>query len=299
MTLRLVDKEKVQHPVSRLCRVLGVSRAGFYAWKRRRPSLREREDRELKREIQSIFAGSMQTYGAPRIHAELRQAHGVRVGRKRVARLMRKAGIEGVSRRGKRRRTTVPDPRTPPAPDLVKRRFQADRPNRLWLADITYIATYEGWLFLAAVVDMFSRKVVGWSMRDDMKAELVVDALSMAVVRRRPEPGLVHHSDRGSQFSSLAFGRTLRESGLLASMGSRGDAYDNAACESFISTIKSELINRRSWKSRDQARLAVFEYIETFYNARRRHSSLDYKSPAEYEKIMRRGREVSIRCARP
>jgi putative transposase len=201
-------------------------------------------------------------------------------------------GIEGVSRRGKRRRTTIPDPAAPPAPDLVKRRFQADGPNRLWLADITYIATYEGWLFLSAVMDMFSRKVVGWSMRNDLKADLVVDALSMAVARRRPEPGLVHHSDRGSQYASVAFGRTLRDSGLVASMGSRGDAFDNAACESFISTIKNELLNRRSWKSRDQARLAVFEYIEIFYNPRRRHSGLGQLSPVEFEIMSLNAKEV-------
>jgi len=283
MTFRLVEVERAQHPVLRLCSVLGVTRAGFYAWKGRGASRREREDRELEGMIHRVFAGSLETYGAPRVHAELRKAHGVRVGRKRVARLMRAMGIEGVSRRGKRRRTTIPDPAAPPAPDLVNRRFQADGPNQLWVADLTYIPTYEGWLFLSAVVDMFSRKVVGWSMRNDLKADLVVDALSMAVVRRRPAPGVIHHSDRGSQYTSLAFGRTLRESSVAASMGSRGDAYDNAACESFISTIKNELINRRSWKSRDQVRLAVFEYIETFYNTRRCHSALGYLSPAEFE----------------
>jgi len=291
VTFRLVDVEMAQHPVLRLCSVLGVSRAGFYAYKGRGTSRRERDDRELEGMIRQAFAGSLQTYGAPRVHAELREAHGVRVGRKRVARLMRAMGIEGVSRRGKRRKTTIPDPAAPPAPDLVNRRFQADRPNQLWVADLTYIQTHEGWLFLSAVVDMFSRKVVGWSMRDDLKADLVVDALSMAVVRRRPAAGVIHHSDRGSQYTSLAFGRTLRESSVAASMGSRGDAYDNAACESFMSTIKNELINRQSWQSRDQARLAVFEYIETFYNARRRHSALGYLSPVEFEKMSLNGKE--------
>ncbi len=210
---------------------------------------------------------------------------------------MRSLGIEGVSRRGKRRRTTVPDPAAPPAPDLVQRRFQADAPNRLWVADITYVPTYEGWLFLAAVVDLFSRRVVGWSMRDDLKAELVVDALGMAVTRRKPDAGVIHHSDRGSQYTSLAFGRTLRESGLVASMGSRGDAFDNAAAESFISTIKEELIKRTSWKSREQARLAVFRYIEAFYNPLRRHSALGYKSPVEYEKIMSKKEEEAALAA--
>jgi putative transposase len=283
MTFRLVDAEKAQHPVSLLCSVLGVTRAGYYAWRRRGRSRRALGDAELVSLIGRVFVESLETYGAPRVHAELREGHGVRVGRKRVARLMRQLELEGVSRRGKRQRTTIPDPAAAPAPDLVGRRFTASRPNELWLADITYLPTREGWLFLAVVLDAFSRRIVGWSMRDDLKAELVVDALGMAVTRRRPPAGVVHHSDRGSQYTSLAFGTTLRESGLVASMGRRGDAYDNAACESVISTIKNELIKRRSWTSRDQARLAVFSYIETFYNPRRRHSALGYRSPIDYE----------------
>ena len=190
---------------------------------------------------------------------------------------------QGVSR-GKKRRTTVADPKQPPAPDLVERRFEANVPNQLWLADLTYVPTSEGWLFLGIVMDMFSRKIVGWSMRDDLKAELVVDALAMAVTRRRPPAGLVHHSDRGSQYTSLAFGTTLRESGVVASMGSRRDAYDNAACESVISTLKVEWIKRHRYRSRDQARLSIFRYIETFYNPRRRHSSLGGISPDDYER---------------
>jgi putative transposase len=285
MIFRLIEAEKAEHAVSRLCSVLGVTRAGYYAWRARRPSRRALADRELGTLIGRVFVDSLETYGAPRIHAELRHGRGVRVGRKRVARLMRQLGLEGVSRRGKRRRTTIPDPAAAPAPDLVGRRFGASRPNELWLADITYVPTHEGWLFLAIVLDAFSRRVVGWSMRDDLKAELVVDALAMAVTRRKPPAGVVHHSDRGSQYTSLAFGKTLRDSGLVASMGRRGDAYDNAACESFISTIKNELIRRRSWTSRDQARLAVFSYIETFYNPRRRHSTLGYRSPNEFENI--------------
>jgi len=196
---------------------------------------------------------------------------------------MRELGIEGVSRRGKKRKTTVPDAKAPPAPDLVERRFEAERPNQLWLADLTYVPTHEGYLFLAVVMDMFSRKIVGWSMREDLKAELVVDALAMAVTRRRPPAGLVHHSDRGSQYTSLAFGKTLRESGLVQSMSRRGQAYDNAACESCISTLKEEWIKRHRYQSRDQARLSIFRYIETFYNPRRRHSSLGGISPDEFE----------------
>lgn len=285
MTFRLIDAEKAQHPVSLLCSVLGVTRAGYYAWRRRVPSRRALGDAELASLIRRIFVESLETYGSPRVHAELREAHGIRVGCKRVARLMRQLELEGVSRRGKRRRTTIPDPAAAPAPDLVGRRFTASGPNELWLADITYLPTREGWLFLAVVLDAYSRRIVGWSMRDDLKTELVVDALGMAVTRRKPPAGVVHHSDRGSQYTSLAFGTTLRESGLVASMGRRGDAYDNACCESVISTIKNELIKRRSWTSRDQARLAVFSYIETFYNPRRRHSALGYQSPIDYENM--------------
>jgi len=284
MKYRLIEAERAEHAISRLCTVLAVTRQGFYAWRRRGPSLRSLGDAELARLIVTIYDGSLQTYGAPRVQLELADEHGVRVGRKRVARLMRDLGIEGVSRRGKKRRTTVPNPKQPPAPDLVERRFQAERPNALWLADITYVPTHEGYLFLGVVMDMFSRKIVGWSMRDDLKAELVVDALAMAVTRRRPPAGLVHHSDRGSQYTSLAFGRTLRESGLVASMGSRGDAFDNAACESCISTLKQEWIKRHRYTSRDEARLSIFRYLETFYNPRRRHSSLGGISPDEYER---------------
>jgi putative transposase len=283
MKYRLVEAERAEHSISRLCKVLGVTRQGFHAWRRRGPSMRSLGDAELARLIVQIYDGSHQIYGAVRIHDELRDDHDIRVGRKRVARLMRGLGIQGVSRRGKKPRTTVPDRKQPPAPDLVERRFVAAAPNRLWLADITYVPTLEGYLFLGIVIDIWSRKIVGWSMRDDLKADLVVDALAMAVTRRQPATGLVHHSDRGSQYGSLAFGRTLRESGLVASMGSRGDAYDNAACESAISTLKVEWINRHRYRSRDQARLSIFRYIETFYNPRRRHSALGGISPNEYE----------------
>jgi putative transposase len=283
MTFRLIEAERAEHSISRLCKVLGVSRVGFYAWRTRPRSARELRDRELEQLIKAVFVGSRETYGAPRVHAELR-ARGVRISKKRVARLTRRLELEGVSRRGKRRRTTTPDPAAPPAPDLVKRNFVAERPDQLWLADITYLPTYEGWLFLAVVMDVCSRKIVGWAMRQDLKADLVVDALGMAVARRRPKPGLVHHSDRGSQYTSLAFGRTLRDSGLLASMGRRGDAYDNAPIESVISTIKNELVHRSRFTTRDQARFAVFDYIETFYNPRRLHSSLGHRSPDDYER---------------
>jgi putative transposase len=284
MTFRLIDAEKAQHSVSLLCRVLGVTRAGYYAWRQRGPSRRALGDASLAPLIGRVFAGSLETYGSPRVHAELRDAHGIRVGRKRVARLMRQLELEGISRRGKRRCTTIPDPAAAPAADLVGRRFTAARPNELWLADITYLPTREGWLFLAVVLDAYSRRIVGWSMRDDLKAELVVDALGMAVTRRKPPAGVVHHSDRGSQYTSLAFGATLRESGAgcehrptrrrLRQRRLRKRHLDN-----------QELIKRRSWTSRDQARLAVFSYIETFYNPRRRHSALGYRSPVEFENM--------------
>jgi putative transposase len=283
MRFRLIEAERAQHSVSLLCSVLGVTRAGFYAWSRRGPCDRELLDRELCELIEGIFRRSRETYGVPRVHAELQDEHQIGVSRKRVARLMRRLGLEGVSRRGKRPVTTKRAERAPAASDLVRRRFQAAGPDRLWVADITYVPTWEGYLFLAAVLDAWSRRCVGWSMRNDLKAELVIDALGMAVTRRRPRPGVIHHSDRGSQYTSLAFGKTLTETGVLPSMGRLGDAFDNALAESFFATLETELIDRRTFKTRDQARLEVFDFVEGFYNPRRRHSALGYLSPAEYE----------------
>lgn len=285
MKFALIDEAKTHHTVSRLARTLGVSRAGYHAFKKRPLCRRRAEDGILKARIAEIHQGSFGIYGAPRIHAELAAAHSIKVGKKRVARLMRELGLEGVSRRGKRK-VLKTSAETAPAPDLVHRNFSADRPNQLWVADITYIPTWEGWLFLAAIIDACTRRCCGWSMRDDLKAELVVDALGMAVTLRRPESGLIHHSDRGSQYGSLALGKTLRDSGIMASMGSRGDAYDNAAAESFMATIKTELIHRNRFKTKDEARLAIFRYIEGFYNPLRRHSALGFMSPAEYERML-------------
>lgn len=284
MTFQLIDQERTHHAVSRLCSVLNVSRQGYWAWKHRPLSRRRLEDERLKPLIRQAWRASDNTYGAPRLHAELRLARGVRVGKKRVARLMRELEIQGVSRRRGRVRTTIADKRAAPAPDLVKRDFSASRPDETWVADITYVPTHEGWLFLAAVMDLYSRKIVGWSMRDDLEAPLVVDAISMAITRRHPAAGLVHHSDRGSQYASVAMGRTLRDSKMMASMGSKGDPWDNASAESCISTIKNELVKRRTFVTRDQARLALFRYIESFYNPLRRHSSLAMLSPDEYER---------------
>jgi putative transposase len=282
MKYRLIDAEKPHHTVSRLACALGVSRAGYYAWARRPPSKRSLADAALARRIEQIHEQTDGIYGAPRIYAELAD-EGVHVGRKRVARQLRQAGLAGVSKR-RGYRTTTPGGEAPAAPDLVARKFTAERPNELWFADITYVPTWQGWLYLAAVVDACSRYCVGWSMRDDLSADLVYDALGMAVTRRRPAGELIHHSDRGSQYRSLAYGRLLRESQIMPSMGSRGDAYDNAAMESFMATIKKELIHRRRFKTRDEARLAIFKYIETFYNPLRRHSSLGQRSPLNYER---------------
>jgi putative transposase len=283
MTFQLIEQERAHHAVSRLCSVLNVTRQGYWAWKQRPASRRRLEDEWLKRRILAAWTKSDRTYGAPRLHAELRLAGGVKVGKKRVARLMRELEIQGVSRRRGRVRTTIPDKRAAPAPDLVNRNFTAARPDETWVADITYVPTHEGWLFLAAVMDLYSRKIVGWSMRDDLEAPLVVDAISMAITRRKPKPGLVHHSDRGSQYASIAMGRTLRDSKIMASMGSKGDPWDNACAESCISTIKNELVKRHTFTTRDQARLALFRYIESFYNPLRRHSSLEMRSPDDYE----------------
>jgi putative transposase len=236
--------------------------------------------------IKQIHKDSRETYGVPRIHAELEDDHGVRIARKRVARLMRRLGIEGVSRRGKRPVTTVRSAEAPAADDLVHRQFRAPEPNRLWVADITYVPTREGYLFLAAVIDAFSRRCVGWSMRADLRAELVLDALGMALTQRRPTPGLVHHSARGSQYTSLAFGKTLADAGVLQSVGRRGDAFDNAVAESFFATLETELFDRVAFESRDHATLQVFDYIEGFYNPRRRHSTLGFLSPIRYEESL-------------
>ena len=295
MKFTLIAEEKTRHPVSRLAGVLGVSRTGYHNWEKREPSARKTADEQLKVRIKEIHSASFGIYGAPRIHAELSDAHGINVGRKRVARLMCELGIEGVSRRGKRRvkKSTA---EAPAAPDLVKRDFSATSPNELWVADITYIPTWEGWLFLAAIIDMCTKRCCGWSMRGDLTADLVVDALGMAVTLRRPRGDTIHHSDRGSQYRSLALGKTLKDSGIMASMGSKGDAFDNAAAESFMATIKTELIYRNRFKTKDEARLAVFKYIEGFYNPTRRHSALGYKSPAEYEKMLM-GREQTAAAA--
>ena len=264
-----------------MCGTLGVSPSGYYAWRKRPLSPRARRDVELSAEIEAIHRVSRGTYGAPRIHAEL-GARGIHVGRKRVARLMRHVGVQGVSRR-KQFRTTVRDDNARPAPDLVDRKFVAAGPDRLWVADITYVPTWAGFLYLAVVLDAWSRRVIGWAMETHLRTELVLAALNMAVAQRRPTD-VIHHSDQGCQYTSLAFGGRCREAGVRPSMGSVGDAYDNAMCESFFATLECELLDRRRFRTQAEARLAIFDFIEGWYNPRRRHSALDYLSPMAYEK---------------
>ena len=244
-----------------MCRLLGVSTSGYYAWRRRGPSRRAQENEELSRRIAAIHAASRGTYGARRVHAEL-QAQGVRVSRQRVARLMRAGGREGVTRR--RRRCTTRAANRAAAPDLVQRRFEAAAPNRLWVADLTYVATPEGFLYVAMVLDVFSRKVVGWAMSARQTVELVQGALEMAIETRAPR-GVVLHSDQGSQYTALAFTRRCAEAGIQRSMGAVGDCFDNAMAESFFATLECELLQRAPFASREQAHVEIFRFLEAFY----------------------------------
>lgn len=279
---QFIHTEKQNFPVKIMARVLEVSRPAYYAWAKRPPSTRQLGDRDLTRQIKEIHAANRGVYGAPRIHAELRMALGIKVSRKRVERLMGEARISGLVKK-KRGKTTISVPGVRVADDLVLREFKAEEPNRIWSADITYLRTWEGWVYLAAVQDLYSRKIVGWAMADHMRAELVTDALKMAVHRRRPEPGLIHHSDQGSQYVSLAFGQATRANGIARSMGKVGSAYDNSVAETFFATLKKELIYRRSWQTRNEIRTEVFDYIEGFYNRKRRHSYLGWLTPSEFE----------------
>jgi putative transposase len=263
-----------------MCRVLGVSPSGYYAWRYCKPSARARKNAELCEKIRSYHETSRETYGSPRIHADLAD-EGIRVGRKRVARLMRAAGLQGISRR-KGPRTTVRDAQNRPTLDLVNRNFTALAPNRLWVADITHVPTLVGFLYLAVVLDVFSRRIVGWSMADHMRTELLLDALNMAC-HQRPPTEVIHHSDQGSQYTSVAFGHRCHQAHIRVSMGSVGDCYDNAMCESFFATLECELFDRCRFGSHAEARMAIFSFIEGWYNPRRRHSSLDYLSPMAYE----------------
>jgi transposase InsO family protein len=272
------------------CRVLRVSTSGYYDWRERPVSARAVQDQALTVQIREIHAYSRGTYGAPRVHAELRLGRSVRCSRKRVARLMRQARLCGIYRRRRKRGQPAP----PVHDDLVQRRFQADRPDRLWLTDITEHPTREGKVYLAAVLDVYARRIVGWSIADHLRAELVVDALEMARWRRRPARGeTALHSDRGVQYTSWAFGRRLREAGLLGSMGRVGSAYDNAMMESFFSTLQRELLNRQRWQTRRELASAIFEWIEAWYNPHRRHSLIGYLSPVDYERLYTPGEDAA------
>jgi putative transposase len=280
-----VSENQAVYPIATMCRLLGLSTSGYYAWAKRSPSRRAREDSVLLAEIRMAHIASHGTYGAPRIQIDLAEK-GFCVGRKRVARLMAAAGIIGVSRR--KFVTTTIKGAGRPAPDLVDRNFTAEKPDQLWVADITYVPTSVGFLYLAVVLDACSRRIVGWSMATTLATSLVLDALEMALTTRRPND-VIHHSDQGSQYTSLEFGRRCREAGVRPSMGSVGDAYDNAMCESFFATLECELLARRRFKTQAEARMALFQFIEGFYNRRRRHSSIGYLSPIDYERRLLAG----------
>ena len=281
-------------PVALSCRLVGLPRASFYTWRarqagRRAPSARARADGALTERIRTIHQASQGTYGSPRVHAELRGA-GIRCGGKRVARLMRQGQLVGIQRRRRTPRTTLADPRATPAPDRLERDFTATAPNQRWVSDITYVATDKGWLYLAVVLDLFSRKVVGWATADHLRAELVLDALDLALHTRCPRlptgapTGGVFHSDHGTQYTATAFRQRLEQVGLVASMGTVGDCFDNAAAESFFGTLKTELLHRQAWPTHAAARSAIFRYIHAWYNPRRRHSTLGYASPDQFER---------------
>ena len=288
---RFIEAEREEErSVNRACAVLEVSRAAWYEWSKQEPSLREREDLELTEKVKTVFKSSRQTYGSPRVHSELRQ-RGLRCSRKRVERLMRQEGLQGRPPK-RRRRTTIPDPEPPPESiDLIGRRFDPSELalNACWAGDITYVRTWEGWMYLATVIDLASRRVVGWAMADHMRAELVCEALQMAIARRRPGPGLIFHSDRGSQYTSKLFRGLLERHGIRQSLARPRQCWDNAVAEAFWSTLKIELVQRQAWPTRAVARQAVFEWIESFYNLRRLHSSLGYRTPAAYEAALTSG----------
>jgi putative transposase len=273
---------QADHAIATVCRVLGISPSGYYAWQRRPPSTRAQQDAELTMKIHTIHLESRGTYGAPRVHAEL-AAQRIRVGRKRVARLMRMACVQGVSRR-KWVTTTTRDPQARAAPDLVQRNFHAAGTDQLWVADITYVPTGAGFLYLAVVLDAWSRRVIGWAMATHLRTELVLTALDMALAQRRPH-GVVHHSDHGCQYTAIAYGQRCLAFGVRPSMGSVGDAYDNALCESFFATLECELLDRERFRTPAEARRALFDYIEGWYNSQRRHSALGYESPLHYERL--------------
>lgn len=283
MRFAFIDAEKAHFPVSFMCRKLQVSRQGYYAWRRREPSEHEKRDKQLSIAISAIHTEFKGVYGSPRITDELKD-HGEHVSRKRVARLMREQDLTGELPK-RFRRTTDSEHDLPVAPNLVDRRFDVERPDLVWVGDITYIRTWEGWMYLAVVIDLFSRRVIGWAAADHMRTELATEALTKAVDLRGQPLDVIHHSDRGSQYASEAYQALLDKYGMRCSMSRKADCWDNAVAESFFKTIKNELIHRRPWPTRAAARMAIAEYIDGFYNCRRRHSTLGSMSPLEYEMI--------------
>jgi len=277
-----IETEKACFPIALMCRMLAVSRAGFYAWRRRPVARRTRQDGTLAVAVAAIYAEHHGRYGSPRVQMELRE-RGQRSGRKRIARLMRRQGLRA---RPRRRYRTTTDSRhgLPVSPNLLARRFAVAQPNTAWVTDMTYLWTAQGWLYLAVIIDLFSRRVVGWSMSERIDRKLALDALRMALAQRRPPRGLIHHSDRGSQYASGDYQRLLATNGIVGSMSRRGDCWDNAVAESFFASLKLELVYQVQWRTRAEVRTAIFEYIELFYNRRRRHSSLAYLSPVEFER---------------
>ena len=273
-----------KYKIAEMCRVLGVSRQGYHKWRKRKPSAHAVRDAELASKVREVWESSRRTYGSPRVFMRLRR-DGVSTSEKRVARIMRERGWAGVSRRcakspdGREKRVSRKDG----APDLVKRHFDADGPDQAWFADITYVRTHQGWLYLAVVTGIWSRRIVGWSMGDRIDARLADDALRMAIARRRPQEGCLHHSDHGSQYASLVIGKTMRDNGIRPSMGSVDSPWDNAPTESLMGTIKSECVHAKTYRDREQAALEIFEYMECFYNRLRIHSALGYMSPVEFE----------------
>jgi len=272
----------VEFDVALLCRELDVSRSGYYAWLVRQPSARTVANRILLALINEAYEDSRKTYGSPRVTQALNKLKHP-CGRNRVARLMRQAGLRGLQRPGFHPRTTDSDHALEIAPNRLRKAKRPNAPNQVWVADITYIPTVQGWLYLAAVMDLYSRKIVGWATADHLKSSLVKEALARAIAQRGPASGLIHHSDRGIQYACAEYGRLLHCHGMIASMSAQGHCYDNAAMESFFSTLKIELVYRQSWPDRAQATLAIFDYVETFYNRKRLHSSLNYDSPAQFE----------------
>jgi len=281
MRYRCIDRRRSQYPVTMMCRVLKVAKSGYYAWRVRPESERAKQDRELTRVIRRIHAENKRVYGRPRITAELKD-EGYRCGERKVGRLMREAGLRGCPLR-RFKVTTQSDPSHPVAPNLLQQDFTAERPNQRWAADITYISTRRGWLYLAVVMDLYSRRIIGWSMDRWISRHLVIDALSMAIAQRRPGSDLIHHSDRGAQYTSDDFRDELEIHGIQCSMSNRANCYDNAVVESFFGVMKREWVNRVRYRNRDEARADIFEYIECFYNRKRRHGYLGNISPAAFE----------------